>query len=185
MNETHARLFFAITFDDALKEAIAKFIAPLKTDLHSYHLRWVNPEKFHITLHFIEMVNRSEIPMLLQHVQEKVRNVSSFTLDFARLMLFPPQHPHMIALQVKFSSSLFKLAMGIAEVSRELGYSQDEKVYIPHLTLAKFTTRSGPTLQSRLPFSSFEVNEIVLLESVPVEEGTEYSVVEYLKLRKM
>ena len=64
----------------------------------------------------------------------------------------------------------------MADVLLECDYQSEKRVYAPHVTLMRKLTKPGDF--SEIDHIAWQVNEFVLVESVPVDGGVKYEVIE-------
>jgi 2'-5' RNA ligase len=86
---------------------------------------------------------------------------------------------------VEAPASLGQLAEQVEEAMRRIGFAREDRVFRPHLTLARFKVpQSQPALQALLTqqgeeeLGNFEVSEFFLFESRLSPQGAEYRKVE-------
>ena len=76
------RSFLAIE----LPEAIRNKIDEIQGDLKSSHadVRWVNPEKIHLTLKFFGNIEEARVESIIKAIENPVRNTPVFSLEGQR-----------------------------------------------------------------------------------------------------
>jgi len=126
------RLFVALDIDADIRDRIADFrnqMRPLAPDV-----RWVGPETFHVTLHFLgETRKLAEIQSALQTVKG-----APITLTFRNAGFFPtPKSPRVFWVGIGFDDNLQQLVKSIGEALQPLGFERDKGPFQPHLTLAR------------------------------------------------
>lgn len=148
------------------------------------HPRWVESANFHLTLVFLGDVEESRIGTIADAVDSVAAFVNPFELSMERIELFPPKskQPKVISAGVRGDvKALQRVHEMLSRTLYEDGFDLEDRPYAPHLTLARLTSvktasRVGPLVASHanVLHTKFQVEEIVLFESVPEPEGTSY-----------
>ncbi len=176
------RTFVAVEMSEAVRAAAAKIIRRLaKCDAA---VRWVEPEKMHLTLKFLGEVGTLEIPDVCRAVEEAVVEVPGFTFDVAGVGAFPKiERPRTIWLGVTTGvEQLAELHGQIEKGLEKLGYPPENRRFSPHLTLGR-VKHAGPELEelSELiksladkPSGTAAVDEVTVFSSELTREGPIY-----------
>jgi|HubBroStandDraft_1064217.scaffolds.fasta_scaffold231070_2 2'-5' RNA ligase len=134
------RLFVALDIDDAIRERIARFaegVGPFAPDA-----RWAKPESLHVTLKFIgEQPEPAVEP--IKAALGSIR-ASAVEIRFGGYGFFPTaKSARVFWIGVDGGSQLTALAAVVDERMAGLGIAKEERVYSPHLTLARGAGGSG------------------------------------------
>ncbi|MCX7996294.1 MAG: RNA 2',3'-cyclic phosphodiesterase [Patescibacteria group bacterium] len=159
------RLFLGIKVPDDSAQKIYRALENLRNDYA--WARWVNPDNYHITIHFFG--ERPGFSDLLPILEEAVFEAPPFELDLLSGGVF--QYPELV-LYVDFyrARALEILAKRVAE-----RFSNGGKIYrfIPHVTVARMKKPSKQQylhLKKRMTAFQvehrFRVEEVCLFESV-------------------
>lgn len=122
------RLFTAIDLPEAILDTLAEFTVPLRSSLSA---RWSPRQNLHITTKFIgewQQVDHSGILAVLAHVRSE-----PFELRLSGLGYFP----RVLWVGVAPNPMLADLASQTDEVLAGIGSAREQRVYTPHLTLAR------------------------------------------------
>lgn len=166
------RTFVAVEISEGIRSAAAKMIRQLaKCDAN---VRWVDPEKMHLTLKFLGEVDALEIPDVCRAVEEAVAGVSGFSFDVSGVGAFPKvERPRTIWLGVTSGvEELGQLHKAIENSLHKLGYPPENRRFSPHLTLGR-VKHAGPELA--------ELSEVIVsladqsAGTVAVDEVTVFS----------
>jgi RNA 2',3'-cyclic 3'-phosphodiesterase len=174
------RLFVAIEVPSAIRSAIAVFIQEFRPI--TPQTKWVRAESLHITLKFIGGTD----PGNLHRIQSALAGVHSdqpVTLEFRGVGFFPNEkRPRVMWIGAESSPNLKTLAADIDQSLHQLGFPMEDRLFIPHLTLARFNT---PALPPKLAatakenpgrsFGSLTAREFHLIESKLKSTGAEYT----------
>lgn len=148
-------------------------------------VNWVEPEQFHITLHFLGDVEEDVEAKLIRRLKEKEK-VIPFELKLAELAAFPSKkQPHILCVKTNMHSGAFGLYKRTGDVVASLGLPIDERTWKPHITFGRVRVQSE-VLKPELigvPPLDFLVDKFVLMSSVTYQEGSKYEVVEEFELR--
>ena len=126
-------------------------------------VRWVAPERWHMTLKFLGDADRGEVEAGLGAVE----------LPAARAAVGPAVGrlgPSVVVLPVQ---GLDRLAGAVHEATEGIGSFADPRPFAGHLTLARLRGASCATEQT--PFeTSFDVREIALMSSINTSRCAHY-----------
>jgi 2'-5' RNA ligase len=173
------RLFVALEIDPALRDALAKFVGPLKSE--SPGARWSKPEAMHVTLKFLGATD----PDKLESVRTILANIISpepISLQFRCIGFFPDEkRPRVMWCGIEATPNLFELAADIENSLVELGFEPEARRFTPHLTLARLNSarhlekliRAAAPLKS-YDFGTARESKFHLFESVLKPSGSEY-----------
>jgi 2'-5' RNA ligase len=135
--------------------------------------RWVEPERFHLTLRFIGAVDDAmahDIEAALQRIE-----ASPFALTLAGVGHF---HAHSLWAGVTPSRALMCLQDKVEQVLRAIGLPVDDRPYVPHVKLARLRRRTSlrTFLSDHGDFRAepFEVRQFSLIESQRRDSRTVY-----------
>lgn len=171
------RLFIAIDIPSAEKAKIAAELVELKRDYRDF--RWVAAANYHITLHFLGEVPEGELKPLISHIENTIFDTRSFYLYALHGGIFIR---NKITLYLEFQKNRELTALVDAVRTIQTPYQNNHKIFIPHLTLARYKI---PSKQQYLlikkkfnkfaPDTSFEVSKIYLFSSTLNEKTPEYT----------
>jgi len=169
------RAFFAINIPFIIEEMIES----LKKTFPQTGIRWTKPSNLHITLQFIQALKPEDLNTLIYRVQHTVKNIKPFYLTFGHFELFPSdKHPHIISLAVGPHEKLESLAAYIGKELKDMNYVVDNRPFRGHLTIARLKNLPiDATRFTHIPKISSEkifIQEIILFESKPSQEGSNY-----------
>ncbi|HVK61643.1 MAG TPA: RNA 2',3'-cyclic phosphodiesterase [Bdellovibrionales bacterium] len=131
---------------------------------------WTPSANFHITLSFIGATPEDRLPLLEELLTAIAARNPVAETSIRGMGAFPDEH-HMRVLWVgvRKSRALSALNEDLRTTLVANGFPQDEKEFIPHLTIGRLRkSRSGKDLLSpyvRTQFGDLEFNEITLYES--------------------
>ncbi len=139
------RSFLAIE----LPKVILKKIGEIQEDLKSSHadVRWVSPEKIHLTLKFFGNIEEARIEPIVKAIENPVRNVTGFSLKVVGVGAFPRwKDPRVIWAGLSDEKGIGVLIHLQKEVETELakiGFEPEGRVFRPHLTLGRVSSSRG------------------------------------------
>ena len=176
------RLFVAIELPNDIRAAFATVLKELR-DV-SPHTKWVRPANLHLTLKFLGDTGTDKLSAL-QSALATIRFAQPVTLEFRGLGSFPnAKHPRVFCAGIQNSPSLAAIVSEIDKAVHALGFPLENRLFNPHLTLARFNQPSVPAaLQAAAiqnaarSFDSFTVREFHLIESKLKSSGAEYTTI--------
>jgi 2'-5' RNA ligase len=199
------RLFIAFDVPREVREALGNLIAQLKPQ--NSGVRWANPEGMHVTLKFIGHAIATGDTERLDAARAALVTVRSdrpVEIKFRGIGFFPnAKRPRVLWCGVEATDNLAQLAADIDRALVSVGIPSEERVLVPHLTLARFkSARSDKSRSSsrneesghtraeleklvrsaaelaRQDFGSARETEFHLFESVLKPSGAEYTKIE-------
>lgn len=169
------RLFFAIGLWGLLD------LSHLRRGLDEVQeLRWVSPDKVHITLNFLGEVDRTACDDAKARLAEVASEQAPFTLQWGHAGSFPEgRPPHVLWVGVNPVS-----ADRVGRISRDLGNDRPT----PHVTVARVKGLVGREVVGkwkavRCSWPDVRVTQIQLVESKLTPAGPIYSVISSERLR--
>jgi len=171
------RLFVAINLPDTVKEPLHE----LKTEIPT--ARWVKIKNMHLTLRFIGEVEDDSVDALKSQLE--TIDAPAFELTLSGIGQFPKKQtnpPRILWIGFEQEPALNQLQKQIETQIRELGYEANNKLFRPHLTLARL--KSNKLLPEATQFleqhhdlklNTFSVGEFHLYSSKLSSSGPEYT----------
>ena len=183
------RSFLAIE----LPKPILRKIEEVQGDLRLTHadVRWVSPEKIHLTLKFFGNIEESRIDSIFKSIEEPVRSTPPCSLKVRGVGAFPSmKSPRVIWLGlVNGSESLTSLQKRIETQLEKVGFQPEDRSFHPHLTLGRMRSSRGKgDLVGRIEkhkeeeFGDLRVERVVLFKSDLRPSGPIYTPLGDVKL---
>jgi RNA 2',3'-cyclic 3'-phosphodiesterase len=184
------RLFVALI----IPEVVRQNLAAMRRDFPAIasQLRWVPPQNFHVTLKFIGSVPSEKLPPIIEalrrvslvdRVQLRIRGVGWLVNAKTGVMLFA---------FVQESKPLTALATAIDQQLERLGFTPENRTFMPHLTLVRASRDLPANFQTALrelaerhkqyDFGSVSPEEFHLMESKTLPAGPIYSKIQSFPL---
>lgn len=146
--------FFALMLPKEARQAVTDGLAPLRTQYPHWH--WVHPDDYHLTLRFLGGKPSHQLQNLLHGSAVAAPAAPLLHLIFSGLDMFERRHGSGI------------LWLGLQHVPPELsdlrqaldrwavleGFAQEDKPFVPHVTVARFAEQEAPHLAERLRHGS-------------------------------
>ncbi len=182
------RSFLAIE----LPKAILKKIEEIEVELRSTHadVRWVNPEKIHLTLKFFGNIEESKIDSILKSIEEPAQNTAPFSLKVKGVGAFPNlKNPRVIWMGlVDGREALISLQKRIETQLEKIGFQPEDHPFHPHLTLGRMkSSRGKEELVERMEehkeeeFGDLQAERVILFKSDLRPTGPIYTPLRELK----
>lgn len=184
------RLFIAIKIepDKAFNEIYNELISRLSYE----NLRFVEPDKLHLTLRFLGDTEESKIPDIDRMMQKCAAVARDFTLNIRNTGVFGSSYnPRVLWFGIDHNEFLTHLHTRIELDLTKVGFYPDRQNYVPHLTLSRVKQLKDGKLFQRI-ISEFrereimkqEVNSFSLIESILQKEGPIYQTLSSYTLQK-
>jgi len=183
------RSFLAIE----LPKPILGKIDEVKGDIRSTHadVRWVSPEKIHVTLKFFGNIEESRIDLIFKSIEEPIRDALPFSVRVRGAGAFPSsKNPRVIWMGLADGKEmLISLQKQIEDRSEKIGFEPEDRPFQPHLTLGRMkSSRGKEELVRRMEkyteeeFGAFQVERVVLFKSDLRPSGPIYTLLRVLRL---
>lgn len=170
MRETKdIRLFFALWPDEAVRDEIAERL----TEIALNEGRWVPLYNWHMTLHFIGNTTFDEKKCLDKQAR-KIR-AKPFELTLDQTGFFKRSKVFWLGCH-NVPEALFDLQEKLGRKISCCDYQPETRPYSPHITVAR-KVFAKPVSSPIAPIK-WQVDYLVLIESVSLAEGVRYRVME-------
>ncbi|MFW6281831.1 MAG: RNA 2',3'-cyclic phosphodiesterase [bacterium] len=178
------RLFLAVNLNENLKNTINKKIKDLNNNSKT-SMKLVKKDNFHITLKFLGNVDEDKINLIKEKMDFLSKYHNSFILTIDKINAFPEiDYPKVIYLAIKDQqNSLIKLHRDLDYKLNEIGFKRNERVYLPHVTLARTSKDTDikrlsiiiKKYKDRISINNkIQVKKIYLMKSILKEDGPIY-----------
>lgn len=176
------RLFVAVEFPQAVRRRAWRATAPLReADLP---VKWVGPERLHLTLKFLGETDEARVPALGEALDRAAGAAGPLELRLAGVGAFPSlQAPRVLWIGVEGPPELERLHEAVDEALAELGFERERRDFHPHVTLGRARRGHGGLGRAERLVERIEVDvactadDVRLVRSVLSPEGARYSVV--------
>lgn len=147
-------------------------------------IRWVKDGNIHLTLKFIGDTPEDDVKKINSTIVHIIENTPTMDFMINGSGCFPKkERPRVLWLGMDGDlNPLQKLVSDINNALDPLGYPKEEKVFIPHLTLAriKYPQKTTPDISEYLNYDyqsvKFSVNKIHLMSSELFYKGSVYTI---------
>lgn len=170
------RLFIAIRPPDDVRAALLAAMGGVRS------ARWQDDDQLHLTLRFAGEVDAqpgNDLADILSTV-----HATPFAVKVAGVGHFEKQgRPSAVWAKVEPTVALTDLQRKIERACQAAGLSPERRKFLPHITLARLNSSSGPigdflTAQSGLTLPAFMADYFALFESHLSSDGASYQMVE-------
>lgn len=143
---------------------------------------WVKSANVHYTLHFLGDLEPAGVEAAKRAAVRAAQGSKPFRLALGAPGVFPdPRRPRVLWLGAKGGASeLIALARGLEGALASEGMGRADKPFAPHLTLGRVRdSADGPKVAARFlagkfPGDTFEVRELVVVQSTLDPRGARY-----------
>ncbi len=184
------RLFCAVKITPTYN--IENALHALQEALSKERINWVDPANLHITLKFFGDTSSDQENKIITKLKKTGEESGPFLFDVQGCGSFgPPKSPRVIWLGINRSEGFKELNSMVNKNMQILGYEQDKKEFVPHLTLGRIKNISQHDLLKQMLksykdtyFGQFRAGAVYLFQSILRPEGPEYNVVEQFPLTR-
>jgi len=144
-NPEEIRSFIAIELPEEAKEGLARLRKELERDEHKF-VKWVAPGGIHLTLKFLGNIPSKRVAEITEAIQEAAQGISPFHLEISGLGAFPNLRQVRV-FWVGIGGEVDKLSQlqqNIDSALAALGFTKEERSFMPHLTLARIREGASP-----------------------------------------
>jgi 2'-5' RNA ligase len=185
-NREQIRSFVAIELPEEAKRGLARLRRELERDEHRF-VKWVEPRAIHLTLKFLGNIPSKRVAEVTEAIGRAARGIFPFHLEISGTGAFP-NLKQVRVFWVGIGGELDKLSVlhqNIDSVLAAVGFTREERPFVPHLTLAR--VREGASLPERRSFGelvgstifedkySIEVEAVRLMRSQLTPSGANYT----------
>ena len=172
---------------------ILKKIGEVQEDLKSSHadVRWVSPEKIHLTLKFFGNIDEPRIEPIIQSIDGLIRVTSPIPLKVRGVGAFPHlKNPRVIWVGlVDGKAALIDLQKQLERELEKIGFESEDRAFHPHLTLGRMKSSKGKeglvgmmTRYQEEEFGDFQAERIILFKSDLRPTGPIYTALREIRL---
>lgn len=132
--------------------------------------RWTAPSLWHVTLFFLGEVSVEHLPEIISALTAWNPKPLPLELRVQGVGAFPePGHARVLFLGIQEDREFLELRADLARHLEALGFKDEERGFVPHLTLARFRNAIGVgdlvKLGGRKRFGDYAIGKITLFES--------------------
>jgi len=187
------RVFLAVELPVGVRENLSSLQHALEKILPP--INWVRSESIHLTLKFLGYVEPSRISQILLALEPIGTLHQGFSVEVHGMGVFPHvKHPRILWVGVTGKTqALQELVLDIEAALEPLGFPPEEKLYHPHLTLARIKRDNAKVGSSLLENGVFErkqelgtvnVDRLTLFQSDLDSTGAIYTPLGVVQLSK-
>lgn len=178
------RLFVALNLPKRERDRIYRGVRPLREV--GVPVRWVDPERFHLTLKFLGEVHPERIERLAAVLARVAAGTPVFDVALEGIGAFPTiRKPRVLWVGAEPSPALRCLKQDLEWGLAECGFEREMRAFHPHLTLGRSAAEGGAGIFRGLDEvvtnidykGSFTVRRLDLMSSRPSRQGPHYTVV--------
>jgi 2'-5' RNA ligase len=184
------RLFIAIKIEQ--DQSFTEIYRELSSRLSYENLRFVEPDKLHLTLRFLGDTDENKIPDIDRMMKKSAQASKIFTLDINHTGVFGSSYnPRVLWFGIDNNDLLMQLQTRIELDLTKVGFFRDRQNFVPHLTLTRIKQLKDLKLFQKI-ISEFrerkimkqEVRSFSLIESILLKEGPIYNTLSTYTLQK-
>ena len=195
------RIFIAIELASEIREELVAVQDKLKK--YRADVRWVEPNKLHLTLKFLGYISASQLKNVFKATAKAVERISPFPLSFSGLGAFPElDNPRVIWTGVKEGKGILsRINRSLEGTLKRNGFPPvclsgtgraEKREYHPHLTLGRVKSSKNKaglieSVKSELGCSTglMEVQKVTVLQSLLKAEGPEYKPLHVSEIKEL
>ncbi|HVE79322.1 MAG TPA: RNA 2',3'-cyclic phosphodiesterase [Gemmatimonadaceae bacterium] len=185
------RLFLAINFPGALREAMHAAAAPLREAAPA--LGWTAAERLHLTVKFLGEQPDSIVEPLARGVSEAAARFAAVAISLGRPGAFPNfRRPRVVWMGVEDEGKLELLHHDVEVACQALGLEPEGRPFRPHVTLGRVRGAPAPGIGRALAAAArgvrlraeAAVDSVDIMRSEPGPGGSRYTRLAAAPLRR-
>jgi len=144
-NPEQIRCFIAIGLPEEAKRGLAMLKKELEREEHKF-VKWVEPGGIHLTLKFLGNIPAKRVTEITEAIEKATQVISRFHLEISGLGAFPSLRQARV-FWVGIGGEVDKLsglAQNIDSALAAIGFAEEERPFVPHLTLARIRQGASP-----------------------------------------
>ena len=179
------RLFVAVDLDDVVRTEVAAAIEALRARYErrrgAPQVRWVSPDRLHLTLLFVGHVPADTAQQIATRLTVPFDS-PAFDIALGGLGTFPATGgPRVVWLGIsEGAAALQVVAREVAARLADVEFRREERPFSPHLTLARFKERGHASDREALlaervrPAGRWRIDRVTLYQSRLSSKGAAY-----------
>ena len=184
MDAETLRTFLAIEIVERIKEEVVPFADKLESACPEF--RFIPPENWHLTLHFLGEVRAQKLEMLKSRIPKTLLKTRSFSIFLEGFGVFPNyEQPHILWIGIGGElPPLLGLQTALGQLLRQLRFEVEKRAFHPHITIARVkkavTSAQIASLKSSLEILRFRssgdmrISSVALFRSDLASQGARY-----------
>jgi 2'-5' RNA ligase len=141
------RAFIAIELPAEVQQGLDQVMRQIRQHLQTLPgsaVRWVPAGNIHLTLKFLGDVSLANLDLLKEMLLTEVKAHPSFEFSVGGVGAFPnAKSPRVVWVGVQAPPELLTLQSAIESKMEKLGYSREERLFSPHLTLGRVSRNTN------------------------------------------
>ncbi|MFP4394117.1 MAG: RNA 2',3'-cyclic phosphodiesterase [Anaerolineales bacterium] len=188
------RTFIALPLSEEITRQLGEIQSVLSRRCPHRSVRWVEPERIHLTLFFLGDIVLALRPQVEEALGVVARNVAPFTFEAAGLGAFPRMsRPRVLWVGIEDPTRrLALLHQAVNDAMEAVGFERETRPFSPHLTLGRVrrgasrrdVQQVGEIVQEtevgRL--GEAPVSEMIFFRSILKSTGAEYIILKTFAL---
>ena len=188
MSEKLLRTFLCFPVPEEVKSKKHMLFSTLKDS--SSKIKWVKNENLHLTLKFIGYTRESDIPKIINSVNNVTSNFNPFYLSVKGTGCLPKkERPRTLFMGIEGRINLLNNLVKNIEIQLEkLDFPKDRFKYLPHVTIARVkypqsqTPDIDPFLKSSYDPIDLSIDRVQFFSSELLPSGAIYSLLKTFPL---
>ena len=175
------RSFIAIELPESTQSELGEIQRELKKT--GADIRWVRPENIHLTLKFLGDIEEGLCNDITRVIEGACNTFQPFSLSIQGTGVFPnARAPRVVWVGLSQDTSLAGIKQEIDTGLVPLGFEQEDRSFVPHLTLGRFRSSQGKrSLMDKVvqlrdnSYGVIDVKSIALMRSDLSPHGARYT----------
>jgi len=182
------RTFIAIKIE--AEELMLDVLNACREELINERIRWVQPDKIHITLKFLGDTSTEQLSEISNVISDIAGNHPAFSLTFKGMGIFGKiKQPRVLWMGIERNPVISEIKQDLDISLQVHGFEADSREFRPHLTLGRIKNLDDNSrmeyllsLYKDMEFQVSEITDMIFYESILKPTGPEYIVLSRMQL---
>ena len=182
------RTFVALELPMSLRQELSGEANLIAGQDKRQRIRWMPPEKYHLTLTFLGNVDSAVLSELQFALERQLELTGMVPCKISAITPFPfTQSPKIVAALVEPTDELLSLQIDVANCVRKCGIMLERRKFVPHVTLGRLKAghRKAVNFQPMPIFFEGEADAVTLNQSELTPDGAVHSALAEIPLRTL
>ena len=189
-DEETYRTFVAIEVPSQTRAEVVEHINHLRREVPNVRASWSREDNLHLTLKFLGNVRVSRMSEICEAAAATAKAIAPLELTIGGCGWFPPHgKPKVLWIGIDDpDGQLRNLQDALQEKCAEAGFDCDERLFHPHLTIARLRSAEGSRQLAEtnkslgFPSQRLAVSEVVVFRSELLRDGSKHTAISRHKL---
>jgi len=180
-DEKLIRAFVALDLEPSMRDRLAELVETLRDRFRG--VRWVQPERIHLTLRFLGYARRDTLEALIDPLRGLANDCPAGAAEVSGLGTFPERgRARVLWIGISVPRSVLRLQQACERAAVAAGFEPETRAFSPHLTLGRWREPAPRPTLPEADLGRTRLDTLVLYRSQPGRAGSVYTPLETFPL---